>query len=74
MKQLTQEVFKDTPDWVRSAAVDNDGSAYRYECKKSGLSLFSCVFEVAHLGDRSEFISMGFDTTNWQLSAIDREY
>ena len=27
-KTLTQDVFKDAPDWVRSAAVDENGHAF----------------------------------------------
>ena len=25
---LTQEVFKDAPEWVKSASVDSDGEAW----------------------------------------------
>lgn len=25
-KTLTQDVFKDAPDWVRSASIDSDGA------------------------------------------------
>ena len=31
MKKLTQAVFNDAPDWVNSAAVDEDGTAYLFD-------------------------------------------
>lgn len=77
-KTLTQDVFKDAPEWVRSAAIDSDGEAYFYEVSKENLipdssgmwffykvnpkRLYDCVA-----------IETGYDTTNWQHSAIDRE-
>ena len=73
MKQLTQAIFDGAPDWVKSAAVDSDGGAYRYECKKRGLSRFGLLFDVSYAGDRAEFVGEGFDATDWQNSAIDRE-
>ena len=27
-KTLTQDVFKDAPEWVKSASVDSDGEAW----------------------------------------------
>ena len=68
-KQLTQDVFKDAPDWVRSAAVDDDGQAWGYACKKADLQLeHDC-----HYSDNYCYtlIDDGYDTTNWQHSAID---
>lgn len=73
MKQITQTIFDGAPSWVKSAAVDSDGSAYRYECKKSGLSRFELLFDVAYAGDRAEFLGEVYDATDWQNSAIDRE-
>ena len=37
-KTLTQDVFKDAPDWVRSAAVDENGHAFMNNYPKSDLS------------------------------------
>jgi hypothetical protein len=34
-KILTQEVFKDAPEWVKSASVDSDGEAWGHEVDKS---------------------------------------
>ena len=36
-KPLTQEVFKDVPEWVKSVAVDSDGEAWGHEVDKSML-------------------------------------
>ena len=29
-KTLTQDVFKDTPEWVKSASVDSDGDELKF--------------------------------------------
>ena len=34
-KILTQEAFKDAPEWVKSASVDSDGEACGHEVDKS---------------------------------------
>ena len=73
MKKLTQAIFNDAPDWVQSAAVDSDGGAYFYGCNTKGIFQHELLFDVCYAGDRADFIGDGFDTTNWQLSAIDRE-
>ena len=31
IKTLTQDVFKDAPEWVKSASVDSDGEAWGHE-------------------------------------------
>lgn len=74
MKQLTQAVFKDTPDWVQSAAVDSDGYCYLYEESSKRLRVSDNGFDVSYAGSRAAEVNGDFDTTNWQLSAIDREY
>lgn len=74
MKQLTQAVFKDAPDWVKSAAVNADGSVYWYSCKASYMFTTSDVFDIAFSGVIMGFVGSGYDTTNWQNSAIDREF
>ena len=38
-KTLTQDVFKGAPDWVRSAAVDEDGYAWGYAVDTLFLSI-----------------------------------
>ena len=72
MKKLTQAIFNDAPDWVQSAAVDSDGELYGYYVSSKWLKTDD-NYHHAPLGSYSEFLDDGFDTTNWQLSAIDRE-
>lgn len=79
MKKLTQDVFKDAPDWVQSAAVDSSGDAYYYSVTASELTLDSdecwwLYMGVDGRGYGDDYVGNGFDTTNWQTSAIDREY
>ncbi len=75
-KTLTQDVFKGAPDWVRSAAVDEDGYAWGYACKASDLSVLNGGHHATvhvkhppyHIG------SSGFAGDEWwEESAIDRE-
>ena len=85
MKKLTQDDFKGAPDWVKSAAVNEDGSAdylsipvawaVPSEIMGKGVWVVDCS-----LPPKDEFwdwkwqtIGKGYDTTNWQNSAIDRE-
>lgn len=79
MKQLTQAVFEDAPDWVKSAAVDSSGDAYYYSVPVSELTLDSdeCwwLYMGAYWNDyRDDYVGEDFDTTDWQNSAIDREF
>ena len=84
-KQLTQDVFQNAPEWVRSAAVNEDGSAdylsipvawaVPSEIMGKGVWVVDCS-----LPPKDEFwdwkwqtIGKGYDTTNWQQSAIDNE-
>lgn len=39
MKKLTQAVFDDAPDWVKSAAIDEDGECYWYSVSEKLLKL-----------------------------------
>lgn len=77
MKQLTQEIFKNASDWVRSAAVDSNGSVYYYSVPVSGLTLDSdeCwwLYRNAEGTAYCDYINDGFNTNNWKNSAIDRE-
>ena len=76
MKKLTQAVFNDAPDWVNSAAVDEDGTAYLYESlsKDLGLGDKSGVFGHIAKGYNRSWIVVGeYDAVDWQNSAIDRE-
>ena len=82
MKKLTQAVFDDAPGWAKSAAVDADGSAYYHSKKKESLVVIPSSggddigVHDAYVSppdyDRLELIGSGYDTKNWQQSAIDR--
>lgn len=74
MKQLTQAIFKDAPDWARSAAVDAHGTAIYYEVSKDKLKPWLDVpFPMMVGGFRTRDAGHEYDSTNWQNSAIDRE-
>ena len=84
-KTLTQDVFKNAPDWVHSAAVDEDGSAAYLSIPAAwavpskimgkGVWVVDCSLPPKdELWDwKWQTIDNGYDTTNWQQSAIDRE-
>lgn len=74
MKKLTQDVFKDAPDWVRSASVDSDGALLLHECKVAELRISNTMlWHVPINFVRSTINKIGYDPTDWQNSAIDRE-
>lgn len=79
MKKLTQKVFKYAPDWVESAAVDAGGGAWFYSVEKDDLrvvvtSCESAQWSCIHINDATcEFVGE-YDASDWQNSAIDREY
>lgn len=77
MKQLTQAIFKDAPDWVKSAAVDSTSDVYFYAVPKKELSFDSDRCWWVYLGkeDNSATYSPdgNYDTTDWQNSAIEKE-
>lgn len=80
-KTLTQAVFSlpECPTWAKSVAVDEDGVANYFsvarehllagKTSKGGMWLFIST-KLEHKFQR---ISSGYDTTDWQQSAIDRE-
>ena len=77
MKRLTQAVFDlpECPEWAESAAVDASGYAHWFNCEVAPCHAtgcfdvkytdYECIFEMKKIGS-------GYDTTNWQQSAIDR--
>lgn len=79
MKKLTQDVFKGAPDWVRSAAVDENGVANYFSVASEHLLAGKTatggmwLFISTKLEHKFQRISGGFDPTDWQNSAIDRE-
>ena len=76
-KTLTQEVFKDVPEWVKSASVDSDGSVWGHEVNKDMLLplLYGSDRWVqnCHRDNYPHYIGKGYNTTDWKHSAIDRE-
>ena len=75
-KPLTQEAFKDAPEWVKSASVDSDGKAWGHEVDKSllvPLPYSNRWVQNCHRHNYHHYIGNGYDTTNWQQSAIGRE-
>ena len=75
-KLLTQEVFKDVPEWVKSVAVDSDGKAWGHEVDKSmlvPLPYSDRWVQNCHRDNHPHYIGNGYDTTDWKQSAIDRE-
>ena len=73
-KTLTQDVFANAPEWVRSAAIDGDGDLWFFGCKAGHIipdvssgwfqTKIRCIYAV---------YSRYYDTADWQNSAIDRE-
>lgn len=76
MQKLTQAVFKGAPDWVHSAAVDEDGTVYLYESLSKDLGLGDKDGIFGHLAkgfNRSWIVVGEYDAVDWLNSAIDRE-
>lgn len=71
MKQLTQAIFKNAPDWVKSAAVDENGMTYWYGCPSSDLFIVDDWWDWRP-GHKSKYIG-DKHVSDWQNSAIDRE-
>ena len=80
MKKLTQDVFKGQPEEYQSAALDVYGDkavCYLYTFKKARLipiekgGAFSVLNPTE--GDGCFYLGGGFDPTDWQNSAIDRD-
>ena len=73
-KTLTQDIFKGAPEWVRSAAVDQDGDAWGYGCTTKDLSYFNRGHHaMIHVKHPPYHIGSGYDAEWWEESAIDRE-
>lgn len=73
MKKLTQDIFIGQPEWVKSASIDSDGWAYFYEESSGKLRLGDMDYNVSYSGSRVKLLGYGYDATDWQNSAIDRE-
>ena len=74
MKKLTQAIFDDAPEWVKSAATDYDGEAWFYDVNVCDLDIddWAAMWSGDKVKEGSR-IGDGFDAMDWQNSAIDRE-
>ena len=73
LKKLTQAVFIGQPEWIKSAAVDSDGVVNGFSSPKSTLKRRLSIWTKGDVYASECEIGVGFDATNWQDSAIDRE-
>lgn len=74
LKHLDQNIFEGVFDWVKSAAVNPDGSAYLFSVSKDDFYNISDKYGFQITGrDKCKCIGLGYDTTNWQKSLIERE-
>ena len=75
MKQLTQDIFKDAPWWAKSAAVDASGDVCIYSSSAKSLKcdFYLESFLPHHYAAYVAHVDEGYDPTDWQNSAIDRE-
>lgn len=73
MKQLTQEVFKNAPDWVKSASIDVEGDLIFHGCKADDLIISpACGWFISTNQCRSSIVDKGYDAEFWEESPIDR--
>lgn len=70
--QLTQKVFKDEPAKIKSAVMDSQGRVFLFECAKSHLKS-NHRSRVSDIETGFYYYGAGFDATDWQNSAINRE-
>lgn len=74
MKQLTQAIFRGAPNWVKSAAVNADGSVYWYNVSKDQLSQKDGEHVIRPwITRQSKYVGKIRGFKDWQTSAIDRE-
>ena len=73
-KTLTQGVFKDAPEWVKSASIDIEGDLYFHGCKADDLTVSPiCGWFLSSSPHRSSIVDKGYDAEWWEESPIDRE-
>ena len=70
--QLTQKIFKGEPAKIKSAVMDSQGRVFLFECNKKHLTPNHRSW-VSDIETGFYFYGGGFDATDWQNSAIDRE-
>ena len=72
MKKLTQAVFKNALPQVKSAVMCSQGQVWLFECTKRHLTPNHRSW-VSDIETGFYYYGGGFDATDWQNSAIDRE-
>ena len=73
-KLLTQEVFKDAPELVKSASVSIEGDLHFHGCKVNDLIIDPvCGWFISSSPHRSSIVDKGYDAEWWEESPIDRE-
>lgn len=73
LKQLDHSVFEGVFNWVKSAAVNPNGSAYLFSVGKDDFYNISEKHGFQITGrHKCQCIGLGYDTTNWQNSLIER--
>lgn len=74
LKQLDHSVFDGVFNWVKSAAVNPNGSAYLFSVGKDDFYNISEKHGFQITGrDKCQCIGLGYDTTNWRNSLIERD-
>lgn len=75
MKQLTQAIFIGQSREIKSASIHPDGMVAGHNVKVSDLKQTSFGWVSKRTCDGQYVLAKGgFDTTDWQNSAIDREF
>ena len=72
-KQLTQDVFKGAPPWVKSASITAYGRLMFHGVHKSKLLIADVGMHYSISSASVCESTKRYDYTNWQHSAIDRE-
>lgn len=70
--QLTQKAFEGALPVVKSAVMDSQGRVWLFECVKAHLTPNHRSW-VSDIETGFYYYGGGFDATDWQNSAIDRE-
>lgn len=73
MKKLTQAVFNGQKESVVAAAVNSGGDLLFFNCQKQFITTLPDTHQGV-IGSTFFVIDFDYDTTDWQNSAIDREY
>ena len=73
LKQLNQSVFNNMHERWRFAAIDADGSAYRYNKEALSYGEGFCYEGDDYNEFKFSLIGKGYDASNWQNSLIERD-